>query len=83
MIQFILVQSQPYPEALAFLAELARFRGFLGGSERESKELNEYRIEHHKLREPLHSLPFVTLSGRQKTRSADVPSGPRYNSTHR
>lgn len=42
---FMREQSRPYPEALAFLAELAQSRKYLlAALNNESKELNEYRI---------------------------------------
>ena len=49
---FMLAQSQPYPEALAFIAELARSgQYFLATLNNESKELNDYRIERFHLRD--------------------------------
>jgi putative hydrolase of the HAD superfamily len=45
-------QSEPYAEALAFVAELARSGRFLlAALNNESKELNQYRIDRFKLRE--------------------------------
>jgi putative hydrolase of the HAD superfamily len=39
-------QSQPYPESLAMVAELARSKQYLLATlNNESRELNEYRIE--------------------------------------
>jgi putative hydrolase of the HAD superfamily len=47
---FMWNQSQPYPEALAFIAELAQSRKYLMATlNNESKELNRYRIEHFHL----------------------------------
>jgi putative hydrolase of the HAD superfamily len=47
---FMWNQSQPYPEALAFIAELAQSRKFLMATlNNESRELNRYRIEHFHL----------------------------------
>ena len=49
---FMLAQSQPYPEALAFIAELARSGQYLLATlNNESKELNDYRIERFHLRD--------------------------------
>jgi putative hydrolase of the HAD superfamily len=43
---FIFEQSQPYPEPLAFLGQIARSRRFLVASlNNESREINEYRID--------------------------------------
>ena len=49
---FMFAQSQPYPEPLAFLGEIARSRRFLVGSlNNESREINEYRIDKFALRD--------------------------------
>ena len=49
---FMFAQSQPHPEALAVLAEVARTgRYLLGTLNNESLELNRYRIQHFGLRE--------------------------------
>jgi putative hydrolase of the HAD superfamily len=49
---FMFAQSQPYPEALAFLGQIARSRRFLVGSlNNESREINEYRIDKFALRD--------------------------------
>jgi putative hydrolase of the HAD superfamily len=43
---FMWAQSQPYPESLAMVAELARSKQYLLATlNNESRELNEYRIE--------------------------------------
>ena len=49
---FMRDQSQPYPEALEFIAELARSQEYLlAALNNESKELNEYRILRFQLRD--------------------------------
>jgi putative hydrolase of the HAD superfamily len=48
---FMLAQSQPYPESLAVMDRLARTRKYLLATlNNESLELNRYRIEHFGLR---------------------------------
>lgn len=47
---FMWEQSQPYPEALAFMTELARSQEYvLAALNNESKELNQYRIARFRL----------------------------------
>ena len=49
---FMFAQSQPYPEPLAFLGQIARSRRFLMASlNNESREINEYRIDKFALRD--------------------------------
>jgi len=49
---FMFAQSQPFPESLAFLGELARTRRYMLSSlNNESLEINEYRIAQFKLRD--------------------------------
>jgi putative hydrolase of the HAD superfamily len=49
---FMFAQSQPYPEPLAFLGQIARSRRFLVASlNNESREINEYRIDTFALRD--------------------------------
>jgi putative hydrolase of the HAD superfamily len=49
---FMFDQSQPFPEPLAFLGQIARSRRFLVASlNNESREINEYRIEKFALRD--------------------------------
>jgi putative hydrolase of the HAD superfamily len=49
---FMLAQSQPYPEPLAFLGQISRSRRFLMASlNNESLEINEYRIDKFALRD--------------------------------
>jgi putative hydrolase of the HAD superfamily len=48
---FMFEQSQPYPESLAFLGQIARTNLFLASLNNESREINEYRIEKFKLRD--------------------------------
>jgi len=49
---FMFAQSQPLPESLALLAELARTRGCdLAALNNESREINEYRIHQFHLRD--------------------------------
>ncbi|MGA8143895.1 MAG: HAD family phosphatase [Candidatus Acidiferrales bacterium] len=48
---FMFSQSQPYPEALEFLGQIAATRKYIMAAlNNESKEINEYRIERFKLR---------------------------------
>ncbi len=50
--QFMFQQSQAYPEALAFLGNLARTRRYLNATlNNESLEINEYRIRTFHLRD--------------------------------
>lgn len=54
LMQFMFAQSQPYTEALAVLAELARSGRFLRVAlNNESRELNQYRIERYALHDHL------------------------------
>ena len=49
---FMFAQSQPYPEPLALLGQIARSRRFLMASlNNESREINEYRIDKFALRD--------------------------------
>src|SRR5580704_13903760 len=49
---FLFAQSQPYPEALQFLSEIAATRKYIMAAlNNESKEINEYRIRQFKLRD--------------------------------
>ncbi len=49
---FMFEQSQPFPEALQFLGQIAASRKFIMASlNNESKEINEYRIAKFKLRD--------------------------------
>jgi putative hydrolase of the HAD superfamily len=49
---FIWAQSQPHPESLALVAELARSGKYLLATlNNESRDLNGYRIEHFQLRD--------------------------------
>ena len=49
---FMFDQSQPFPESLAFLGQLARTRRYmLSALNNESLEINEYRIAKFKLRD--------------------------------
>ncbi len=49
---FMFEQSQPFPEALQFLGEIAASRKFtMAALNNESKEINEYRISQFKLRD--------------------------------
>lgn len=49
---FMFEQSQPFPEALQFLGEIAAGRKYIMASlNNESKEINEYRIAKFKLRD--------------------------------
>jgi putative hydrolase of the HAD superfamily len=49
---FLFAQSQPYPEALQFLGEIAATRKYIMAAlNNESKEINEYRIRQFKLRD--------------------------------
>ena len=48
---FMFAQSQPFPEALQFLGQLASARKYIMAAlNNESKEINEYRISQFKLR---------------------------------
>jgi putative hydrolase of the HAD superfamily len=48
---FMFAQSQPFPEALQFLGQLASARKYIMAAlNNESKEINEYRILQFKLR---------------------------------
>jgi len=50
--EFMFSESQPFPESLAFLAELARPRRYLlAALNNESLEINEYRIRKFHLRD--------------------------------
>lgn len=50
--EFMFAQSQPFPEVLAFLGELARGRRYtLAALNNESLEINEYRIRKFHLRD--------------------------------
>jgi putative hydrolase of the HAD superfamily len=49
---FVYAQSQPYPESLAIVADLARSGKYLLATlNNESRDLNRYRIERFRLRE--------------------------------
>jgi len=49
---FMFAQSQPFPEPLAFLGQIARTRRYLVASlNNESREINEYRIDKFALRD--------------------------------